>query len=70
MKAYKKQKNYCVRLYKEERKKFFNKINPSFVKDNNLLWKTVKAIFSKKGNCGTIINLVKKDAAMQDYQYV
>ena len=36
LKAHKKQKNYCSRLYKKERKNFFSSLNPSFVKDNKL----------------------------------
>ena len=36
LRAYKKQKNYCCRLYKHERKKFFNKLNPSVVNDSKL----------------------------------
>ena len=40
--AYKKQKNYYRRLYKNKRKKFFNKLNPSFVNDSKLFWKTIK----------------------------
>ena len=31
LKTYKRQKNYCSKLYKKERKEFFNNINPSFV---------------------------------------
>ena len=42
LKAYKKQKNYCSRLYKKERKNFFSSLNPSFGKDNKLSWKTVR----------------------------
>ena len=33
LKTYKKQKNYCSRLYKKERKELFSNLNPSFVKD-------------------------------------
>ena len=32
LKKYKKQKNYCSKLYKKERKAFFSNLNPS----NNL----------------------------------
>ena len=34
-----KQKNFSSRLYQKERKKFFNNLNPSFMKDNNFFWK-------------------------------
>ena len=52
-KAYKKQKNFCSRPYKKERKRFFNNLNPSFVTDNKLFWKTIKPFFSNKGNYGS-----------------
>ena len=59
-KAYKKQKNFCIRLHKNERKRFFNNLNPSFVTDNKLFWKTIKPFFSNKGNYGSQIKLVEK----------
>ena len=65
-KAYKKQKNFCSRLYKKERKRFFNNLNPSFVTDNKLFWKTIKPFFSNKGNYGSQIILVEKDEVLQD----
>ena len=65
-KAYKKQKNFCSRLYKNERKRFFNNLNPSFVTDNKLFWKTIKPFFSNKVNYGSQIKLVEKDEVLQD----
>ena len=65
-KAYKKQKNFCSRLYKKERKWFFNSLNPSFVTDNKLFWKTIKPFFSNKGNYRSQIKLVEKDEEWQD----
>ena len=59
LRAYKEQKNYCSRLYKKERKKFFNGLNPSFVTDNKLFWKTVKPFFSDMGTYGADIKLVE-----------
>ena len=64
--AYKKQKNHCSRFYKKERKKLFNKLNPFFVNDNKLSWKTGKLFFSNKGSSGSNIKLVKKDEALQN----
>ena len=40
----KKQKYYCTRLFKKERKRFLNELNPSFVMDN-------KAKKRKKYSC-------------------
>ena len=63
-KAYKKQKNFCSRLYKK-RKRFFNYLNPSFVTDNKLFWKTIKPFFSNKENYGSQIKLVENDEVLQ-----
>ena len=65
-KAYKKQKNFCSRLYKKERKRFFNNLTPLFVTDNKLFWKTIKTFFSNKGNYGSQIKLVEKDEVLQN----
>ena len=70
LKAYKKQKNYCSRLYKKERKNFFSSLNPSFVKDNKLFWKTVKPFFSNKGDLGPNIKLVEKNELIQNDQEI
>ena len=37
-------------MYKKGRKKFFNSLNPSLLKDNKLFSKTVKPFFSSKGD--------------------
>ena len=65
-KAYKKQKNFCSRLYKNERKRFFKNLHPPFVTDKKLFWKTIKPFFSNKGNYGSQIKLVEKDEVLQD----
>ena len=66
LRAYKKQKNCCSRVYKKERKQFFNKLNPFFVNDNKLFWKTIKPFFSNKGSSGSNIKLVEKDEILQN----
>ena len=66
LRNYKKQKNYCSRLYKKERKNFFNKLNTSFVSDNNLFFKTVKPFFSNNGSHRGNIKLVEGDKLLQD----
>ena len=70
LRAYKKQKNYCSRLYKKERKKFFNGLNPSFVTDNKLFWKTVKPFFLDKGNYGANIKLIEGEEVLQNYSEI
>ena len=66
LRAYKKRKNYCSRLYKKKRKKFFNELTPSFVSDNKLFWKTLKEFFYNKGNYGANIKLVEKEVLQND----
>ena len=39
MKIYKKQKNFCSRLYKKERKKFYSALDIKSITDNKLFWK-------------------------------
>ena len=48
--AYKKQRNYCSRLYKKERKKYYEKLNVKKVMDNKEFWKTVKPFLSDRRN--------------------
>ena len=57
-KAYRKQKNYCSRLYKKERMKYYNNLDHKEVTDNTKFWKTVKPFFSSKGQTGNTITLV------------
>ena len=66
VKTYKRQKSYCSRLYKKERKEFFNNLNPSFVKDNNIFWKTIKPFFSDKTNLRSQIKLTENDELIQN----
>ena len=59
-------KTFAADRIKKVRKRFFNSLNPSFVTDNNLFWKTIKPFFSNKGNYGSQIKLIEKDEVLQD----
>ena len=48
-------------IKKNVKKSQINKLNPSFVNDNKLFWKTVKPFFSDKGSSGSNIKLMEKD---------
>ena len=48
LKKYKKQKNYCSKLYKKERKTFFSNLNASNICDNKTFWKYVQPFFLRK----------------------
>ena len=46
LKVYKEQKSYISKLYRKERKMYFNSLNPSVLLDNQKFWKTLKPLFS------------------------
>ena len=57
-KKYKKQKNYCNRLYKRERKSFFESIDSSKITNNKTFWKNIQPFFSEKRKTVNKITLV------------
>ena len=44
--AYKKHRNYCVKLFKTEKKKYYNNLDNTSITDYINLWKTIKPCFS------------------------
>ena len=61
--ALKKQKNYCNRLYKQERRKYYSQLNLNDITDNKKFWKMVKPLFSNKGGSGESIVFVNNEVA-------
>ena len=59
--AFKHQKNYCNRLYKRERTKYYANMNLNNITDNKKFWKTVKPLFGDKGVAKDKIVLVEGD---------
>ena len=57
-------------MCKEERKTFFNNLNPEFVSDNKLFWKTVKPVFFTKASYNANIKLTDKDKIIQNDEKV
>ena len=45
---------------------FFNGLNPSFVTNNKLFWKTVKPFFLDKENYGANTKLVEGEEVLQN----
>ena len=43
---YKKQRNFCSKLYKKERKKFYDNFDIKNITDNKKFWKTLKSLLS------------------------
>ena len=56
-KAFKKQRNFCNRLYKKERKKYYNNLDLRKITDNSKFWNTVKPCLSNKGTTSQKISL-------------
>ena len=65
-KAFKKQRNYTSRLYKIQRKKFYNNIDLNKFTDNKTFWKNVNPLFSEKNKSQNKITLVENDKIITD----
>ena len=57
---YKKQKNFCSKLYKKEHKKYYSNIELKNFTDNKMFWRTVKPLISNKEMQSSRITLVDK----------
>ena len=57
--AFRKQRNFCNRLYKREKRKYFNSLNLNDITDTKRFWKTVKPFLSDKGNFQKHITLIE-----------
>ena len=57
--SYKKQRNFCLKLLRQTKEKYFNNINAKKVSDNKTFWKLVKPFFSDKGINSNNILLVE-----------
>ena len=60
--VYKKQRNYCVSYFREERKSFFGNLDTKNITDNKNFWKTAKPLLANKiSNNHNKITLTQKD---------
>ena len=46
--SFKKQRNFCIKLLRQTKEKYFNDINVKNISDNKKFWKTIKLFFSNK----------------------
>ena len=65
---YKKHENFCSKLYKKERKKFYSQLDIKNIADNKLFWKTMKPFLSEKCTYASKISLVHNDNVIFDDQ--
>ena len=59
--AFKKQRNFCVKLSRLSKKEYFNKLDVSKVTDNKTFWSSVKPLFSDKQKVRQKIILIEDD---------
>ena len=59
-KAYNKQRNCCVSLFRRERKSFFNNLDIKKIVDNKRFCRTVKPFFSDKSRVKNKITLIEE----------
>ena len=64
--AYKKQRNFCVKLLRKSKKDFYNNLDVKYITDNKLFWKTVKRCFSDKTKKNRNITLVREDKIISE----
>ena len=59
--AYKKQRNYCVSLMRQNKKQYYGSLNVNHITDNKNFWRVVKPNFSNKilGTNRVILMVVK-----------
>ena len=62
----KKQKNYFSKLYKKERKRYYQNLDARKITDSKKFWKTIKPFFSDKGAGKNRITLIEEDDIIQD----
>ena len=46
--AYKKQRNYCVSLMRQNKKQYYGSLNVNHITDNKIFWRVVKPNFTNK----------------------
>ena len=59
--AFKKQRNFCSKLYKKERKKYYNSLDIKNITDKKQFWKTIKPFLSEKSKVTSKIKLKDKN---------
>ena len=67
---YTKYRNYCTRLFRKEKKRYYNNLDINLITDNKKLWRTVKPLFSDKHFSSNKITLLEGDEIISSDQEV
>ena len=68
--AYTKQRNFCVSLFRKEKKKYYYNLNPKKIADNKKFWKTVKPFLSEKGCIKEKITLIENEKIINNEEEI
>ena len=67
---YKKQRNFCVKLFKNEKKNYYENLDTNAIVDNKKFWQNVKPSFTDKTKNIQNITLVEGDVIISETQEV
>ena len=62
--SYKIQRNICVKLHKQAKNEYFNKLDVNKLNDKKRFWKTIKLYFSYKGINSHKLILIENDSIL------
>ena len=63
---FRKQRNFCVKLFRREKRSYYNNLDISLVTDNKKFWKTVKPFFSDKLQSKSKIVLIEDETIISN----
>ena len=64
--AYKRQRNLCVKILRQNKRSYYAQLDPKIVSDNKRFWKTVKPLFSNKIQSSSCITLLENGVVESD----
>ena len=67
---YKKHRNFCVNLFKKEKRKYYENLDLKLITDNKNFWKTVKPLFSDKQLSSKNIILIEDENIVSENKEV
>ena len=68
--AYKTQRNKCVKILRNEKRSYYENLNPNIISDNKNFWKIVKPFFSEKSSQKQKLILIENNEILNDDQKV
>ena len=68
--SYKKQRNFCVKILRQTKEKYFSDINVRSIYDNKKFWKTIKPFFSNKGLNTNSMMLVEDNGIVRNEEII